>query len=82
MHTRCRPFAPELASKLLPVDVYIGGVEHAVMHLLYARYFAKFLYDCGMYESDKETLPGNGEPFKVLITQVSVLQLFAIRDTV
>ncbi|CAG8591917.1 4835_t:CDS:10 [Paraglomus brasilianum] len=63
------PFAPELASKLLPVDVYIGGVEHAVMHLLYARYFAKFLYDCGMYESDKETLPGNGEPFKVLITQ-------------
>ncbi|AZL16059.1 leucine--tRNA ligase [Rickettsiales endosymbiont of Stachyamoeba lipophora] len=45
----------------LPVDQYIGGVEHAVMHLLYARFFTKAMKKCGMWNLD--------EPFKGLLTQ-------------
>ena len=38
----------EKADKYLPVDMYIGGVEHAVLHLLYSRFWTKFLYDIGV----------------------------------
>ncbi len=51
----------EKASKLLPVDMYIGGVEHAVLHLLYSRFYTKFLHDIGVIDFD--------EPFKKLFNQ-------------
>ena len=56
-----RPFDPALAKHWLPVDQYIGGIEHACMHLLYARFFHKFMRDLGWMESD--------EPFARLLTQ-------------
>ncbi len=56
---------PKAANYWLPVDQYIGGIEHACMHLLYARFFHKLLRDCGMVTSD--------EPFKQLLCQGMVL---------
>lgn len=55
----------ERANYWLPVDQYIGGIEHAIMHLLYARFFHKLLRDVGLVESN--------EPFKNLLTQGMVL---------
>ena len=43
----------EKADKYLPVDMYIGGVEHAVLHLLYSRFYTKFLYDIGVIDFDE-----------------------------
>lgn len=59
------PFNKEVVDKMLPVDVYIGGVEHACMHLLYARFFTKALRDMGYLSFD--------EPFKKLIHQGMIL---------
>ena len=42
------PFDPEEVKKWLPVDLYVGGAEHAVMHLIYARFWTKVMYDAGM----------------------------------
>ena len=56
-----KAFDKEKVNKLLPVDQYIGGVEHAVLHLLYARFFTKALKKCGYLDFD--------EPFKNLLTQ-------------
>ena len=51
----------EKVDKYLPVDMYIGGVEHAVLHLLYSRFYTKFLYDIGVVDFE--------EPFKKLFNQ-------------
>jgi leucyl-tRNA synthetase len=56
---------PEKANYWLPVDQYIGGIEHAILHLLYARFFHKLLRDVGLVKSD--------EPFKSLLCQGMVL---------
>ncbi|WP_286265647.1 leucine--tRNA ligase [Thalassotalea atypica] len=56
---------PEKANYWLPVDQYIGGIEHAILHLLYARFFHKLLRDVGLVESS--------EPFKSLLCQGMVL---------
>jgi leucyl-tRNA synthetase len=47
-HDTTQPFDPELANHWMAVDQYTGGVEHAILHLLYARFFTKVLYDAGM----------------------------------
>lgn len=56
-----KAFDKDLANKFMPVDQYIGGVEHAVLHLLYARFFTKALKKCGYLDVS--------EPFKNLLTQ-------------
>ena len=59
------PFSKEMVNKWMPVDQYIGGVEHAIMHLLYSRFFVKAFKSMGMVDFD--------EPFKNLLTQGMVL---------
>ncbi|WPK10535.1 leucine--tRNA ligase [Lysinibacillus louembei] len=56
---------PELAKRWLPVDIYVGGAEHAVLHLLYARFWHKVLYDIGVVHSK--------EPFQKLFNQGMIL---------
>ncbi|SGZ56177.1 CIC11C00000004909 [Sungouiella intermedia] len=58
-------FDCEKASKHMPVDLYIGGVEHAILHLLYSRFVAKFLGDCGLWNGKE----WKNEPIKKLVTQ-------------
>jgi leucyl-tRNA synthetase len=60
------PFSREAADRWLPVDQYIGGIEHAVLHLLYSRFFTKVLYDLGLI--------GFEEPFTRLFTHGMLLQ--------
>ncbi|MGN1234523.1 MAG: leucine--tRNA ligase, partial [Christensenellaceae bacterium] len=59
------PFNPDIVNKLLPVDVYVGGAEHACMHLLYARFLTKALRDMGYLNFD--------EPFRRLVHQGVIL---------
>ena len=60
-----KAFDPEIINKILPVDTYIGGKEHAAMHLIYARFMTKALRDLGYLKFD--------EPFKKLVHQGMIL---------
>ena len=64
-HNDKQAFDPEIINKMLPVDKYIGGAEHACMHLLYARFFTKALRDLGYLKFD--------EPFTSLVHQGTIL---------
>lgn len=64
-HNTALPFSPEKANRWMPVDQYIGGIEHAILHLLYSRFYTKVLRDMGMVDFD--------EPFMNLLTQGMVL---------
>jgi len=59
------PFRPEDTARWAPVDLYVGGVEHAILHLLYARFFTKVLHDMGLLDF--------GEPFTRLMNQGQVI---------
>ena len=65
-HNESAPFSKEKADYWLPVDQYIGGIEHACMHLMYARFFHKFMRDIGLLSGD--------EPFARLLTQGMVIK--------
>ena len=60
-HNEEMPFSRELVNRYMPVDQYIGGIEHAILHLLYSRFFTKVLRDAGMLDFD--------EPFTNLLCQ-------------
>jgi leucyl-tRNA synthetase len=70
-HNTQAPFDPEKERYWGPVDLYIGGVEHAVLHLLYARFWHKVLFDCGLVHTR--------EPFQRLFNQGMILA-FSYRD--
>lgn len=59
------PCSPEKSNMYMPVDIYIGGVEHAILHLLYSRFITKFLSSIGAWNGSRYS----NEPFKQLITQ-------------
>ena len=61
-----RPFSARAADEWLPVDIYVGGVEHAILHLLYARFICKVLADNGFWPRGRGK---QAEPFRKLITQ-------------
>ena len=65
-HNDKAPFDKEKADYWMPVDLYIGGIEHAVLHLLYSRFFTKFLKEIGLVDVK--------EPFTQLLTQGMVLK--------
>lgn len=64
-HNKTAVADPEKLKRWLPVDIYIGGAEHAVLHLLYARFWHKFLYDIGVVPTE--------EPYQKLLNQGMIL---------
>jgi leucyl-tRNA synthetase len=69
-HNDVLPFDPKAAAYWMPVDFYSGGVEHAILHLLYSRFFTRVLRDVGLVSFD--------EPFRRLLTQGMVLKNGAV----
>ena len=80
-HYDSAPFDPEEAAYWLPVDTYTGGAEHAVMHLLYARFFVKAMRDMGLFDDTVQVMLAHGrdpdevvnEPFSELRNQGQIL---------
>jgi len=70
-HNEDQAWSKELENYWMPIDLYIGGVEHAVLHLLYARFWHKVLYDCGWVSTK--------EPFQKLFNQGMILA-YSYRD--
>ena len=64
-HDETQAFDSEAVNRWMPADIYVGGVEHAVLHLLYARFFTKVLHDMGLVEVD--------EPFAAQLNQGFVI---------
>jgi leucyl-tRNA synthetase len=64
-HDETRPFDPDLVARWMPVEHYTGGINHAILHLLYSRFFVKALYDLG--------LVGFQEPFMQVLNQGMVI---------
>ena len=64
-HNEERPWSPQKEAYWMPVDVYVGGAEHAVLHLLYARFWHKVLYDSGLVSTP--------EPFERVVNQGMIL---------
>jgi leucyl-tRNA synthetase len=67
------PFSPEAAKAWMPVDQYVGGIEHAILHLLYSRFFTKVLRDLGLVDTD--------EPFRRLLAQGMVTNTYIDKST-
>ena len=65
-HLKDKPWDPQDMNYWLPVDLYVGGIEHAILHLLYSRFYVKVLYDLGFLPFD--------EPFKHLFNQGMILK--------
>jgi len=70
-HNQSEPWSKEAERYWLPVDLYVGGAEHAVLHLLYARFWHKALYDAGLVST--------AEPFQKLINQ-GTITAFSFKD--
>jgi len=70
-HNEDRAWSKDLENYWMPIDLYVGGVEHAVLHLLYARFWHKVLYDCGWVSTK--------EPFQKLFNQGMILA-YSYRD--
>jgi len=70
-HNESEPWSKQLENYWMPIDLYVGGVEHAVLHLLYARFWHKVLYDCGWVSTK--------EPFQKLFNQGMILA-YSYRD--
>lgn len=69
-HNEDQPFSQESALAFLPVDTYIGGVEHAILHLLYSRFIYKFLAISGLFAPHpSQNISQPTEPFRKLVTQ-------------
>jgi leucyl-tRNA synthetase len=62
-------FDPKITNDWMPIDRYVGGIEHAVLHLLYARFFTKIVRDFGAGDGGKTKLLNFDEPFQNLLTQ-------------